>query len=205
MTDQTEKIEHEWPTPEQIHGWFGKHPADAKSTEIKALLAAVYDDVGGTPENVYRAMSSHYNDALTNGLCPCGSKATYGGCCKNDWISVTRWRAKAAEEAREARKAEHNEQVAVEDDPVDWKVRVGVSKKGRLLLGATPGHENEGVDPMVMLRMLREATDGLERQIIAEDVLETVFAAMAQAQARAQAGPPQGVPLGPDGKPLLRH
>lgn len=201
MNEQT----YQWPTAERVHEMFGNHPTDADTDKIKELLSAAFDDVANLPEGTYRAMAKHYDEALSNGLCPCGSKATFSGCCKNDWLVTRRGRAKVAEEAKAAQKEQHKASATEKEEPVDWLIRVGATKKGQIMLGAVPEYEGKEINPSVVLRMLREAANGLERQLITEDAMQGVFEALTQAQqAKAQAGPPKGMPLGPDGKPLIR-
>lgn len=195
----SEQSGYQWPTAETVHGWFGKHPTDAVTDKIQDLREAMHDNAADIPEGVYRAVAKQYDEATNGSLCPCGSKATYQGCCKEDWIRVVRWRKQARQEAKAEKKAGHNAEKEASEGDTQWLIRIGYDKKtGVVKFAAVPGQKLDEMDPLALRGAVKSVYDRIDQSVtsseIAEMVLPKVLQLLAE-QAQAQGPGQQGVNL----------
>lgn len=195
--------DYQWPEVEQVHEWFGKHPSDANTGELHGLLEAAHDNAANVPEGVFRAMAKHYDECTNGMLCPCGSKKTYSGCCKEDWIRVVRWRKKAqAERKEEQRKQPASKDSAKED--VEWLVRIGYKKEtGEIAFDAVPGQSLQNLNPLALRDALwsvyRDVDASIAQTKISQMVYERVMGMLDKAAQARGASP--GL-VGPSGEPV---
>lgn len=198
--------EIKWPTTEQVHEMFGNHPTAAKTVDIQDLLELAHDNAADIPEGVYRAMAKQYDEATNGSLCPCGSKKTYSGCCKEDWIRTVRWRKQAQQDAKAAKKEDHKDTKEATGGDVEWLLRIGYDKKtGGVKFTAVPGQNLERINPYALRDAVRATLEQITNNIMAAEVAEMVFPKVleALAQRQAQAQGQQGVNLlNPMGEPV---
>ena len=110
---------------------------------IQQVMEQVAEDPGSFDDidQVYTVLSVHFDKANKGTWCPCGSGATFGGCCKTRWLPAHRayeaWKKEPA--VQEKADVKHAKKVAGPD--VMWFGIIGMGKDGGPMVGAPPGKE----------------------------------------------------------------
>ena len=96
---------------------------------LKDLLLACSDG-SGTIEQ-HKLVEHTFSKAINAQACPCGSKTTFGECCKLTWILFTRMKNRTKEAVKENNKEvrKENDLVRKDEKDIKWLLQVGISNE----------------------------------------------------------------------------
>ena len=140
--------------------------SDEKDTAaIHRTLEQLAENPSQFEPDKFHEMEVMFGDTNANAFCPCGSKATFSGCCRNRWLPAKRAWTRVVREGKQSKKADvkHMKEQTDGDDIV-WGGMIGFSKSKGPIVAPCPGQE--GFD----LSMLIETMPGIWSSLLSRSI-----------------------------------
>ncbi len=147
--------------------------SDEKDTAaIQRQLEQLAEDPTQFDQAKFGEMEQLFGEVNSGAFCPCGSKATFSGCCRNRWLPAKRAWTRVKKESKQDKKADakHMQEQTGKDD-IYWGGMIGISKTQGPVVAPCPGQE--GFDVGMLIKVLPEVwasllTTNIRNQVFGE-------------------------------------